>query len=314
MSEDYSVTEILSVDLEQEGSEYSQVSPPHSPTTPAQKWAARSRARWASDGSSPEAAPLSPSERAQRRIEAERRRLMEEQQSIRNEAERQARLKFEREESLRKHMSEEERRKAILAEDLRRAASERKLREQLWQEEEEERQRLLEERRRLTRERKLQEARQLQESMEREKEKRGAEERAAAEKKRWAEQERAARLRDVQQQFSAMTTTSGIVLAGWVSVQTTDQLVWRRRWFEMSSGSIGFMKDPNENAILDSIELSHVKAVCEWQDGFEELKAIPTAFAIVFNDGHGPWSFYSDTPKDKDIFMGMLLKTAGLAS
>jgi hypothetical protein len=33
----------------------------------------------------------------------------------------------------------------------------------------------------------------------------------------------------------------------------------------------------------------------EWDDGFEELRAIEHSFAVTFTDGESPWLFYVDT-------------------
>lgn len=51
---------------------------------------------------------------------------------------------------------------------------------------------------------------------------------------------------------------------------------------------------------LDTIDLRGcVKALREWHEGYEELQAIPHAFALEFTDGQGPWSFFCDSEEDK---------------
>lgn len=69
---------------------------------------------------------------------------------------------------------------------------------------------------------------------------------------------------------------------------------------------------------LDCIDISHVRAVREWQDGFEELKSIPTSFAIEFNDGQGPWCMFTDTDEDKvsiyNSFASSILKLTACCS
>lgn len=44
--------------------------------------------------------------------------------------------------------------------------------------------------------------------------------------------------------------------------------------------------------------------VKEWDDGFDELRTIPHSFALAFDDGGEPWSFYADTELEKVSFVG----------
>lgn len=37
----------------------------------------------------------------------------------------------------------------------------------------------------------------------------------------------------------------------------------------------------------------------EWNEGYEDLKAIPHSFAIEFNDKRGPWSMFCDQEEEK---------------
>ncbi len=44
---------------------------------------------------------------------------------------------------------------------------------------------------------------------------------------------------------------------------------------------------------------SRIQALREWDEGFDELKAIPFSFAVEFNDDEGPWSMYADSEEEK---------------
>lgn len=54
------------------------------------------------------------------------------------------------------------------------------------------------------------------------------------------------------------------------------------------------------NQVLDTLELrGQLRGLREWNEGYEDLKAIPHSFAIEFKDGRSPWSMYSDSEEDK---------------
>lgn len=58
------------------------------------------------------------------------------------------------------------------------------------------------------------------------------------------------------------------------------------------------MQDMNQ--ALDELELrGHVRAVRDWYEGYEELKAIPFSFAIEFKDDRGSWAMFTDSEEDK---------------
>lgn len=42
-----------------------------------------------------------------------------------------------------------------------------------------------------------------------------------------------------------------------------------------------------------------IQALREWDEGFDELKAIPFSFAVEFRDDEGPWSMYADSEEEK---------------
>ena len=49
-----------------------------------------------------------------------------------------------------------------------------------------------------------------------------------------------------------------------------------------------------------------VAAIKEPTEGYEELEAIPHAFAVEFTDGDGPWCLFADSSEDK-VRLGPLL-------
>lgn len=52
--------------------------------------------------------------------------------------------------------------------------------------------------------------------------------------------------------------------------------------------------------ILDKVELrGKLRGLREWNEGYEDLEAIPHSFAIEFKDGRGPWSMYADSEEEK---------------
>jgi len=81
---------------------------------------------------------------------------------------------------------------------------------------------------------------------------------------------------------------------------------------------------------MHAIELSYVRGLREWNEGYEELEAIPHSFAVELEDG-APWLFFADSAEDKvcvctkfllltfrrhlwhqEILLGLLNQAAGL--
>lgn len=51
---------------------------------------------------------------------------------------------------------------------------------------------------------------------------------------------------------------------------------------------------------MDRIELrGHVRGLREWNEGYEDLEAIPHSFALEFKDGRQSWSMYADSEEEK---------------
>jgi hypothetical protein len=55
---------------------------------------------------------------------------------------------------------------------------------------------------------------------------------------------------------------------------------------------------------LDKIQLrGHLHSLKEWYEGFEELEAIPHSFVILFHDGQGAWSMFTDSEEEKVVLL-----------
>lgn len=50
----------------------------------------------------------------------------------------------------------------------------------------------------------------------------------------------------------------------------------------------------------------------EWNDGYEELEAIPFSFVVEFKYDRQAWSMYADSEHDKFRFLGLVHHAAGL--
>lgn len=42
-----------------------------------------------------------------------------------------------------------------------------------------------------------------------------------------------------------------------------------------------------------------LRGLREWNEGYEDLEAIPHSFVVEFKDGRGPWSMFSDSEDEK---------------
>ncbi|KAG8831393.1 hypothetical protein FRC17_003219, partial [Serendipita sp. 399] len=265
--------------------------------TEAQEQAALSRAKWAE-----EEAGLIRSRRGRTKSDIQRERELEEIEMARAAAEAAARRKYEKEQQLLKEAEEEERKKAEFAEAQRRRAAERLRREQQRREEEEREQRAAEERKRVAHERRLEEARRAEtrrlEELRRQEEK----DRKEKEKKETQAAEREARMKEIQRRFDNLRLTAGVLLTGYVSIQPGTSIVWRRRYFQLQSDYMLFFKNAEEtHKIVDSFELQgYVTGVKEWNQGYDDLRAIPHSFAVEFID-QPSWLFFADSEEDKDI-------------
>jgi hypothetical protein len=210
------------------------VTPPHSPAQPIlipQQRPPRVPAK--TKAHSPPTLPLTPEERARRRLAAQRQCQFEKEMMLREEHERQETKKREKEEQERREHQEEEARKAVLQEELR-AAALRKARQEREEREREERQlQELRERKRLEKERRLQHTKELErwraEQLQR------AESQCSEkqeERRRSAEGRRVRIARLNEEVFSSKADN----MVGWVTVQAPDMLAWKRRYYKFEMG------------------------------------------------------------------------------
>jgi len=132
----------------------------------------------------------------------------------------------------------------------RRRAADRLRREQLRREEEEREQRAAEARRLAAQARRLEEARRAEERRKEEKRRQDERERAEEERKHFLEADRTTRMREIQRRFESLRLTAGVLLTGYVSVQSGSTIVWRRRFFQLQSDSMLFFKNSEVRRLL----------------------------------------------------------------
>jgi MAP7 domain-containing protein 1 len=154
----------------------------------------------------------------------------------------------------------------------------------------------------LYRERRIEEHRRLEEWRQ---EQAAQAEKAAqlAEQTRRHEEEE--RKKKIQLASSKIKSTKADVdlVTGWVTMQTGDSLVWRRRYFKFIGSTVFFYRSPKERdsgQVLEQVDLrGQVSGLREWNEGYEDLKAIPFSFAVEFNGTREPWSMFSDSEEEK---------------
>ena len=249
----------------------------------------------------------------------------EERAVQREEAVRQARIKEQRAAEARQAEEEEMARRAQLERDLARKAATRAAREEAEREEEERRMLEREERRRRSAERRAEEMRRAEEWMREEERKREEFARAEEELKKSANERReAARAAAARRRRESRLDGGSVLLRGWVTVQkqNSESITWRRRYFQLTDtllklyhkqavsgyvcffrGSILFMIENLQDvdgAPADVVALKNTgPTIREWYEGFEELRSIPHAFALVFANGEAPIMLFSDSAPEK---------------
>jgi len=176
-----------------------------------------------------------PRERSEQR-EAARRAAEEEELAVqREEAARQARIKEQRAAEALQAEEEEMERRAQLEYDLARKAAARAAREEAEREEEDRRVREREDRRRRSAEKRADDTRRVEEWMREEKRKREEIVRAEEELKRSAiERREAARVAAAKRRRANRMDSDGVLLSGWVTVQHSESVAWRRRYFQLT--------------------------------------------------------------------------------
>lgn len=139
-------------------------------------------------------------------------------------------------------------------------------------------------------------------------------------------------MREIQRRFESLRQTAGILLTGYVSVQPGSGIVWRRRFFQLQSDSMLFFKNsevgwfmpivsqrynltltPQETQkVMDSFSFrGSVSGIKEWNQGYDDLRAIPHAFAVEFYD-EPAWLFFADSEEDKDVLISLIMQLAQL--
>ncbi|KAJ7583681.1 hypothetical protein C8J56DRAFT_954690 [Mycena floridula] len=251
-----------------------------------------------------------PAERARRRQEAQRQREIEEEQAIQEEKDRQARIKLRHEELKRQELRQEADRRSMLEREIERVKSERRRKEQREKEEEEMKRVELAMKKADERLKRQQTHAELEDW--RKAQQKAAEE-AAKRDEALARQEKLEREKRIKQ-IEAKVKSGKESQQGWVSVQGSDSMYWRRRYYKFSGTTMYLYKSPKEiNHALDKLELrGEISALREWDEGYEELKALPHSFALEFKDRRGPWAMYTDTEEEKYTLLGLLKCSAGL--
>lgn len=219
------------------------IEPPHTQfpqRKPAQLYSLPLRGKWAHDTSG----FFDPAERARRRLEAQKQREKEEYEALRAEEARQALLKQQKEDFLRQEEEEELARRRSIEAEVRRCREERRRKERMEQEEEERIQRELEEKKRLDRQRRLEEHQRL-ESWRAEQARMNEEvaRRAEATKKR-EEEERKKKILLAEKKLTKNGKAEEIV-TGWVTIQRSDALAWKRMFYKFVGNTVFFYRQPN---------------------------------------------------------------------
>ncbi|KAG2753352.1 hypothetical protein P692DRAFT_201785114 [Suillus brevipes Sb2] len=264
---------------------------------------------------SPPTIPLTPEEKARRRLAAQRQSQQEKEAMLREEYERQETKRRERVEQERLEREEEEARKAVLQEELRAAALRKARLEREEREIEERRSQELRERKQLEKERRLQYTKEMErwraEQMQRAESQCSEKE---EERRRSAEGRRVRIARMNEEVFSTGRTDK---MVGWVTVQPPDTLAWKRRYytFELGHAESKMLLYGNPREVvqpLDALPLDgRVDSIAEWYEGFEELEAIPHSFALRFIDGV-EWRMFADSAEEKDRLLVLLSEAAGI--
>ncbi|KAJ6591725.1 hypothetical protein DFH09DRAFT_1137813 [Mycena vulgaris] len=260
------------------------------------------------------AEPVDPAQRARRRMELQRQREIEEEQALEEEAHRQIQLKMQKQALLKEQEEEEEQRRVSLEQELKRVTAQRRQREQLEREEDERKKQQLEERKRADRERRMEEHRRLEEWR---KGQAAQAEEAARRTDQVRKREEAERAKKIQLAGAKVKSarTDADLVTGWVTMQTGDSLVWRRRYFKFVGTTVFFYRSPKEkdaNQVLDEVDLrGQVRGLREWNEGYEDLKAIPFSFAVEFSGAREPWSMFSDSEEEKYKLLGLLHAATG---
>ncbi|KAJ7180502.1 hypothetical protein C8R46DRAFT_1159305 [Mycena filopes] len=212
-------------------------------------------------------------------------------------------IKLQKEASLREQEEEEEMRRLSLENELRRVTAQRRQRDREEQEAEERKKRELEQKKRLEKERRMEEHRRLEEWRKGQAAQAEQAAQLAEQARRREEEERKKRILLASKKIKNTRAADDIDLfTGW--------LAWRRRYFKFV-GSTMFLykslKEKDSNQVVDEVNLrGQVRALREWNEGYEDLKAIPFSFVVEFNGAREPWSMFTDDEQEKYKLLGLL--------
>ncbi|KAG1825542.1 uncharacterized protein BJ212DRAFT_1294958 [Suillus subaureus] len=264
---------------------------------------------------SPPIIPLTPEEKARRRLAAQHQSELEKEAMLREEHERQETKRREKLEQERLEREEEEERKAVLQEELRAAALRKARLEREEREIEEQRLQELRERKQLEKERRLQYTKEMErwraEQMQRAESQCSEKE---EERRRSVEGRRMRVARMNEEVFSASTADR---MVGWVTVQPPNMLAWKRRYykFELGHAESKMLLYGNPREVVKPLDVlpldGQIDSLAEWYEGFEELEAIPYSFALRFVDGV-EWRMFADSAEEKDRLLVLLSEAAGI--
>ncbi|KAG2142562.1 hypothetical protein BD769DRAFT_1661893 [Suillus cothurnatus] len=243
---------------------------------------------------SPPAMPLTPEEKAHRRLAAQRQAQLEKEAMLREEHERQEAKRREKLEQERLEREEEEKRKSSVARG--------RLQE-------------LRERKQLEKERRIQHTKEMErwraEQMQR------VESQCSEKEEERRRSVEGRRMRIARINEEVFSDSKADKMAGWVTVQPPDMLAWKRRYYKFELGhaesKMLLYGNPREvDKPLDVLPLDgQIESLAEWYEGFEELEAIPHSFALRFIDGV-EWRMFADSAEEKDRLLVLLSEAAGI--
>lgn len=187
---------------------------------------------------------LDPAERARRRQEAMLRQQIEEETAAKEEELRQVRIKREKAEVLQRHEEEDRRRREALEQDLKRAANAKAAKEEEERVSAELRQIEKELKKKHDAERRLTERLHI-EAWRKEEHRRLEEVARHEEEMRLAAKKGQECAAMTAQQLREQKLGQGqtILLTGWVTIQTSNSLVWRRRYFQLTETCMKMYKN-----------------------------------------------------------------------
>ncbi|KAF8517930.1 hypothetical protein BU17DRAFT_91357 [Hysterangium stoloniferum] len=198
--------------------------------------------------------------------------------------------------------AEEERKLAVLEEERRWREAERARVEKEEKQEEEAREREFKERKEREKIRRVESARRAEErraDMRRQQDEEEARRKAEKDKK---EIEVQRRKNDIQKMLDRRPGMD--LLSGFITLESG--ISWKRRYYQLSTEHAQDTTVP-----LHVLDLSRVRALREWHEGYEELEAIPNSFVLEIQDDN-PWLFFADSSEDKEILLGLLNQAGGL--